>query len=127
MARLIRLEDGAASDDLGNKANAIGFLPCHGRHGAALALASDDHDAALAGLVLSKATVDAVLFRIGRPNVATEVRAIDRVASAISTAMASRSLWASTKAVRYCTSRSRGELQAADTVVNCKVIEYDNS
>ena len=32
----------------------------------AVALAHDDHDAALAGLVLGKATVDAILLAVGR-------------------------------------------------------------
>ena len=44
---------------------------------AALALAQGDHDAALAGLMLCKATVNPIFCLVGRADVAAEVRAVD--------------------------------------------------
>ena len=49
----------------------------HGRNGAALVFARDNHDAALAGLVLGKPTVDPVFFAVGRLNVAAKIAPID--------------------------------------------------
>ena len=68
---------GARPHDLGDEIDAIGLLPGHGGLGSALALASDNDDAALAGLVLGKAAIHAVLFEVGWPNVAADVGAID--------------------------------------------------
>ncbi len=42
----------------------------------AATLAHDDHDAALAGLVLGKTTIAAIGFIIGRANVAAEIGAV---------------------------------------------------
>ncbi len=59
-----------------NEGEAIRFALGHGRNGAALALAGDDDDAALAGLVLGKAAVDPVFLAVGRLDVAAEITAI---------------------------------------------------
>jgi len=53
-------------NDSFNEGEAIRFALGHGRNGAALALAGDDNDAALAGLVLGKAAVDPVFLAVGR-------------------------------------------------------------
>ena len=78
-----------------------------------LPLAHDDHDLALAGLVLGKAAIDAVFLVVRGLDVAAEVRAVDldlaRDGAVVGyrRAMASRILCASTKAVLYWQSRSR--------------------
>jgi hypothetical protein len=52
MARFVSVEHGAGRYDLGDEIDAIGFLPCDGGFGAALALAGNNHNPAFAGLVL---------------------------------------------------------------------------
>ncbi len=74
-----------------NEGEAIRFALGHGRNGAALALAGDDDDAALAGLVLGKAAVDPVFLAVGRLEPSTST-VPESVAPWISEAMASRSL-----------------------------------
>lgn len=68
--------DGAAEcDAIMQAAHAIGFAIGH--EGQCLAVAGNDHDLALARLVLRKATVATVLFVIGRLDVAARIHAVD--------------------------------------------------
>ena len=64
-------------NDSFNEGEAIRFALGHGRNGAALALAGDDNDAALAGLVLRKAAVDPLFLAVGRFDVAAEIAAVN--------------------------------------------------
>jgi hypothetical protein len=73
MRGLVSMHDRTRLHDLGDETDAIGFLTRDGGFGAVLALARDDDDAALAGLVLSEPTIAAVLFEVGRTDVATKV------------------------------------------------------
>ena len=104
--RFVGVQHGALGDavpDPGQR-GALGLE--HARQRLAAALADHDDDLALAGLVLGQAAVDAVLGQVGGPHVAAEVGAIDLGLGAvvadlrpfISSAIASRSLCASTKA-----------------------------
>ena len=62
--------DGGAGSGAGlNEGHAIGLGAHHGGQGTALALAGDDNDAALAGLMFGLAPVYAVLDAIGRVSV----------------------------------------------------------
>lgn len=76
-SRLIGMDDRAWLDTVCKKVDCVGFLTNNHGHGAAVALASRDHDATFASLVLSETTIDAVLFPIGRLDVSAEVRAVD--------------------------------------------------
>jgi hypothetical protein len=82
-----------------------------------LALADNDDDATLAGLVLGKVAVAPILFAVLGTDVAAEIGAVHfhragHGTSAVSAATASRSLCAITKAVRYWTFRSRESWRA---------------
>ena len=60
VARLIGIDRAAGLDAAGDDGNALVLCADHEGQRPALALAHDDHDAALAGLVLGLATVDAI-------------------------------------------------------------------
>ena len=73
----VGVNGGGGRNDALNEGQAIRFRLGHGRNGAALAFARDNHNAALAGLVLGKAAVDPVFFAVGRLNVAAKIAAVD--------------------------------------------------
>ena len=64
-------------DDAFHEGKAVGFGLRDDRDGPAAALASDDHDAPLAGLVLGEAAVNPVRLLVCGADVAAEVSAID--------------------------------------------------
>src|SRR5690606_33905668 len=64
-------------DDASGDLDAFGFVHGDKGTGAALALAKRDHDAALAGLVFGKTTVDTIFGKVRRADMAAEVCAVD--------------------------------------------------
>lgn len=77
MGRFVCVDDRTRFHDLRNERHAIGFGLGDGRERAPVALARNDHDAALAGLVLRKAAINAVLLLIGGADMAADIGAID--------------------------------------------------
>ena len=97
MAGFVGMNLGIGRHDGPHESDALGFRLRDGGHRAALTLASDDDDAALAGLMLRLAAIDAVFNVVGRADVATDIGTIHfnrarEVSPSSSEAMASRSL-----------------------------------
>jgi hypothetical protein len=74
---LVGVDGRAVGNPAGDHRHALVLGPDHERQRAALALAHDHHDPALAGLVLGQTTVDPVGLEIGRLAMAAEVGTID--------------------------------------------------
>ena len=79
MAGLIGMDGSAGSGASLDEGHAIGFAAHHGSQGAALALAADNDNAALAGLVFGQAAVNAILDIIGRADVAAEIGTVPSI------------------------------------------------
>ena len=75
-ARFVGMNDGIGSDAGRNGLHGLPLGPYDGGDGDPAALAHDDHDAALAGLVLRLAAIDPVHFPIGRLNVPAKIRTV---------------------------------------------------
>src|SRR5262245_35203439 len=69
MAGLVGMHNGTGLDDVWHERDALGLCLHDERHGASLALPHGDDDTALAGLMLSKATVNAILGAVRRADV----------------------------------------------------------
>jgi hypothetical protein len=76
-ARFIRVHDGAERDAILDRGNRVALFAEHERQRAAVALAHHDHDLALAGLFLGKASINALGRFILGFDVASEVGTID--------------------------------------------------
>ena len=76
MCGFVSMKDGAGVDDLLNEGNAVSLCLRDCREGPDLAFASNDHNAALPGLVLSKAAINPVHLLLRRPDMTTKVSAI---------------------------------------------------
>jgi len=77
MARLVGVHDRVTVNEHLGDIDAIGFRAGDECQCATLALAKGDDDAALAGLIDGKATVDPVLGNVGRPNMTAEIGTVD--------------------------------------------------
>lgn len=77
MGGFIGMDHRAGRHALGDGFNGLAFRLEHERERPTATLAHDDHDAALAGLVLGKATVNAVLDIVRGADMTTEIGAIN--------------------------------------------------
>jgi hypothetical protein len=116
----VRVDGRGAVHARSNEVDRSSFrLECH-RQDPPATLAQGDHYLARPRLVPREPPVKAVLLLVLRPNMTTHMAAVDLddpagtsdPAPFISDAMASRILWARTKAVLYWTSRSRDNASA---------------
>jgi hypothetical protein len=113
MAGFIGMHGRAIGHNGLHELHAIGLLSRHSRLGAALALARDSDNAALAGLVFGETANNAILFQIGRAHVAADVRAVDfdRAGERGIRHLACHCLTQLVRkheGVRYCTARNSG-------------------
>jgi len=76
-AGFIGMDHAARFDAGGDSGNGLILYTGHEGKRAAVALAHDDHDPTLAGLMLCETTVNAILFAIGGTDVTSEIGAID--------------------------------------------------